>query len=174
MVGFRFSLRWVFAAVAFIAVVTAALTDGSPRWAALIALTSVFALLASLLGVIYRREELRSFWVGFALFGWTFLLLSLETAGLNEAAPTNEFMKELYPFFRRTLPVNPATPNPGWVHETAMENGRTVAVIVSAYDFHRLGRSICTIASAFVGGMLGRWFFATRNKNLQPAKSSDM
>ena len=172
MARIRFSLRWMFAAVAFAAVVTAALTDGSSRWAALAALTSIFWMLASVLGVIYRREASRSFWVGFAVFGWAYLILSQETTGLSEAMPTHVLFDDLYPFFRRTASMNPSGPNPASIRSTVRENGRTVAVIVDAYDFHRLGRSLCTILFAFVGGALGRWFFATRDRNQQPGKSA--
>ena len=157
-------MRWMLAAVAFFAVVAAALTDGSSRWAALIALASVSVMLASVLGVIYRRDELRSFWIGFAVFGWVYLILSLQAAGLNEAIPTNVLFNDLYPFFRRSVPVNPSGPNPAWVKTTEIEHGRMVAVIVSPYDFHRLGHSVCTILFALAGGTLGRWFFATKER----------
>jgi hypothetical protein len=160
--SFRFSLRWVFVAVAFAAVSAAALTDGAARWSALLALTSVFALLASILGVIHRRGESRSFWIGFAVFGWAYLVLSQEAIGLSEALPMNVLFTDLYPYFRRTALIDPAGPQPAWVQGVERENGQVVAVIVTQYDFHRLGHSVCTILFALLGGMLGRWFHATR------------
>ena len=160
MIGFRFSLRWAFAAVAYFALIAAALTDGSIHWFASLALITVFAMLVSLLGVVYRRDEQRSFWIGFAMFGWGYLIMC-HVPPLANALPTSNFFSELYPLFRRTAPIDPLKPQPAWVRTTAIENGRTVAVIVSQQDFHRLGNSVCALLGALVGGALGRWFFLT-------------
>lgn len=175
MIGFRFSMRWVFAAVAYFALLAAALTDGSIHWFASLALITVFAMLVSLLGIVYRRDEQRSFWVGFAVFGWAYLIMC-HVPPLANALPTSDFFWELYPLFRRTAPIDPLKPTPAWVRTTDSENGRTVAVIVMQQDFRRLGHSVCTLLVAFLGGALGRWFYLsmTRQTSLPTTAPPDV
>lgn len=171
MAGFHFSLRSALAAVAYFAVVAAALTDGSPHWFAIVALVAVFAMLVSLVGVIYRKDEHRSFWVGFAIFGWAYLILSHGPGSLPEAMPTGIFFRELFPFVRRAVPLDPLKPHPAWVRFTESENGRPVALIAPKADFIQLGHAICALVSAFLGGAIGRWFFLTRARDRSSAEN---
>ncbi len=48
----------------------------SSPWAGAVLSATLCVLTLSLLGVIYRRLERRAFWVGFALCGWTYMMMS--------------------------------------------------------------------------------------------------
>ena len=64
------------ALVVFMAVGLVALSRPSPEWASFVFSASLTALLTSLLGVIASRGRSRIGAVGFALFGWSHLLMS--------------------------------------------------------------------------------------------------
>jgi hypothetical protein len=73
----RFTIRSLLGVVIFVAIAVAALrtaddlSDGS-----LFGLTSLY-LLTSVLLAVHRTHRRRAFWLGFALFGWTYLLASV-------------------------------------------------------------------------------------------------
>ena len=55
----------------------AALKHPSERAASLLFTLILASLLTSVLGAMARRGRERIAWIGFAVFGWTYLLLSL-------------------------------------------------------------------------------------------------
>lgn len=64
-------------AILFVAVGFAALREANDQWdSTLFSLTIALLLIAVLLAV-HRTEAGRAFWMGFALFGWGYLILSL-------------------------------------------------------------------------------------------------
>jgi hypothetical protein len=156
-------LRWAFAALGYFALISAGLTDGSAHLAAVTAVHTVGARA----GHDLPKDELRSVWIWFALFGWAYLNRSHENLGLAEAVPANAFFKGLYPLFQRTTAVDLSEQSP-W-RPTELENERAVNVVLDEYDFHRLGRSILAIVFTLGGGTLGRLFFATK----QPTGKSE-
>lgn len=74
---FQFSIRGLLWAVTILAVGMAALLNANGIWQGLSWALVLYALTASILLVVYRREEKRAFWLGFATFGWLYLLLFL-------------------------------------------------------------------------------------------------
>ena len=72
---FQFSLRNLLIAVASFAFGAAALVNANSWWLAITWSTSLFSLAAALLLAVYRREEKRAFWSGFAIFGALYVLL---------------------------------------------------------------------------------------------------
>lgn len=70
-----FSLKWLLAAVAFVALACVALLHASPLWGACAYAVALLLMLAAPVCVFYRREARRAFWVGFAVFGWGFFAL---------------------------------------------------------------------------------------------------
>jgi len=63
--------------VLFLGVAFAALRQASPIWDGGILSVTIGALLVSILLAVHRAEVKRAFWLGFALFGSTYLLLTL-------------------------------------------------------------------------------------------------
>jgi hypothetical protein len=71
----RFSIRQLFAATALVAVGCLALVKPSALLAATMMGVVALALLAAVVFTIYRSGDKRAFWLGFAVFGWSYLLL---------------------------------------------------------------------------------------------------
>ncbi len=159
MVGFRFSLMGLLVTVLFVAMVCGAVTVGSIYLIELVSVATAVMLLATILGIIYRSGSARAFWIGFAVFGWGYYVLQLSPMQLLE---TEEFLRDAYPFFRRTAPLPPNAPEPTWVRETAGEGGRTVAVVVGRWGFFRVANCVFTLIFALGGGWMARYFYATR------------
>jgi hypothetical protein len=74
---FRFHLGTIVILVLSLGVGLAALRESNEIWDSSIFSITLGVLLISILLAIHRVEEKRAFWLGFALFGWTFLGLSL-------------------------------------------------------------------------------------------------
>jgi len=72
---FQFSVRGLLWAVTFLAVGIAALLNANGLWQGAMWGLALYALTAAVLLVLYRREEKRAFWLGFAVFGFAYLLL---------------------------------------------------------------------------------------------------
>jgi hypothetical protein len=91
----RCNLAGALGAVLLVAVSFAALREAHALWdSCLFSLTLALLLLAVLLA-IHRAGEGRSFWVGFALFGWGYLVLSLITP-TEERLITSNALSYLY------------------------------------------------------------------------------
>jgi hypothetical protein len=77
MRDFRVNIVSILGAVLFVGFGFAALRQADDLWnSSLFSLTIGF-LLAAVLLAIYRTEARRAFWIGFALFGWGYLSVSL-------------------------------------------------------------------------------------------------
>ena len=73
----RFSITSMLVIVLFVAVGFAALRESSDLWESGVFTRTLAALLISILLAVHRTDSRRAFWLGFALFGWTYLGLSL-------------------------------------------------------------------------------------------------
>ncbi|MGZ3413087.1 MAG: hypothetical protein ACXWNX_04645 [Isosphaeraceae bacterium] len=73
----RFSIASLLLVVLFVAVGFAALRESNETWNSGVFTLTLAALLISILLAIHRTESRRAFWIGFALFGWIYLGLSL-------------------------------------------------------------------------------------------------
>src|SRR4051794_8890980 len=70
------SIAHLLLVVLFCGVALGALRAASAVWASALFTLATGALLVAPLGIIYRRGRRQASWVGFALFGWGYLLLS--------------------------------------------------------------------------------------------------
>ena len=84
---FRFSLRQLLLATAFVAVGSYALRWASPWWAIVLFYTGLALIVAGILIAMNRRGEARSFWGGFSLCGIAHLLLIFHP-GLSNWIPS--------------------------------------------------------------------------------------
>lgn len=92
---FRFSIRQLLVWTAFVALACVALRNASPTWVAGLLGVTLVVLTAAVPLAIFRIEGNRAFWLGFAFFGWMYVLLlaygwSLDpsTAQNNPLRPT--------------------------------------------------------------------------------------
>jgi hypothetical protein len=72
----RVSVFGLMALVLFLSIGIGALRLASAAWAGAMTLATPCALVWAILGVAYRRQGKRAFWLGFALFGWGYMILA--------------------------------------------------------------------------------------------------
>ena len=77
MRAIRFPIAGLMLAVLVVALCLAILRNSSEIWAAVLFLFTCGVLCLAIVGVVSRDGPQRSWWLGFALFGWGYLLLSL-------------------------------------------------------------------------------------------------
>jgi len=77
MQRFRFTIASLLVVVLVLAIGFAALRESSDLWESGVFALTLAALLISILLAVHRTESGRAFWIGFALFGWIYLGLSL-------------------------------------------------------------------------------------------------
>ncbi len=73
----RYNIASMLGAIAFVAVGFAALREATDRWDSGLFSLTLGLLLNAVLLAVHRTEARRAFWIGFALFGWGYLSLSL-------------------------------------------------------------------------------------------------
>jgi hypothetical protein len=71
----RFPLRFLFIATAYIALGCAVVLSRSDLWFVLLGPASFGSIATAVLGVIYRRDKRRTFWVGFLVFGSVYIAM---------------------------------------------------------------------------------------------------
>src|SRR5687767_8956766 len=85
---FRFSLGTFLVVVTLLALGLAALVSQS-RFAASAALTAYVVLLCvSLAGAVMPHAANRAFWIGFAIFGWTYWFAEFDTGVARSGQPS--------------------------------------------------------------------------------------
>ena len=72
----RFPIAGLMLAVLVVAVALAALRTASETWAGVMFLITCGVLCLAIVGVVCRDGPKRAWWLGFALFGWGYLLLA--------------------------------------------------------------------------------------------------
>ena len=73
----RFNIANLLGVILVLGVGFAALRESSDLWESGVFTLMLAALLISILLAVHRTESRRAFWIGFALFGWIYLGLSL-------------------------------------------------------------------------------------------------
>lgn len=70
-----FSLKQLFLWTAFVALGCVALRNASDIWSAALLGLVILVLAAAVLLAVFRGDRQRAFWIGFATFGWLYVLL---------------------------------------------------------------------------------------------------
>jgi hypothetical protein len=141
---------------------TAALTASTTLWDHAVFSSTLLILTASILLAVYGR---RAFWLGFALFGWAYLVLTLippvearllSTKGLtwlgasamNRHVTTVAFTAE-----GRTL----AALEDGEVRLWDAATGAPISTGGTPENFRRIGHSLVALLLGLLGASLARW-----------------
>jgi hypothetical protein len=77
MKRFQFSIASLLGIVLLVALGFASLLSASDAWDSGMLATILLTLLASILLAVHRRDHARAYWLGFALFGWAYFMVSL-------------------------------------------------------------------------------------------------
>jgi hypothetical protein len=76
MARLRFSIAGLMGVVLALSIGIVSLRSASDAWAAFILLMTLGILTLSVLGIVYRTGSRRASWVGFALLGWGYMVLT--------------------------------------------------------------------------------------------------
>jgi hypothetical protein len=185
MTRFRFNIGTLLAVVVFLAVAFAALREATALLDGGVFTLTVAMLLAGVLLSVHRTGRVRAFWVGFALFGWTYLAASLIPTVEPRLLTTKglEYLDSKIPgravTFSVTLPTNNSgtpsnlvehvisSPIRGAVIETMNSTiaystlaGKALAgPFGSSENFVRIGHSLLALIVALCGGQVSRRLF---------------
>ena len=93
-----FSIKGLLAAVTLIAVGLFALMNASYVWSSVVLSFTLLLLLIALVAIVYQRGESRAFWVGFAIFGWAYFILTHPPLGKSywRLLPTHAALETLH------------------------------------------------------------------------------
>ena len=178
---FRFHLGTLVILVLILGIAFAALRESNETWESGLFTLTLAVLLTSVLLAIYPTESRRAFWMGFALFGWTYLALSLVPSIESRLATTmalayldSKVQGRPQNFFRlhvtggtpgnrvQAVAFSPdgnrlATSSLGTVRLWDATTGRLLGGWAGTTEhFVRIGHSLIALIVAFLGGQLSR------------------
>jgi hypothetical protein len=188
MTRLRFNIGTLLAIVLFLAIGFAALREATDLWdSGVFTLTSVVLLVGVMLSV-HRTGKGRAFWLGFALFGWAYLVASLipsvesrllTTKGLtylNSKIPGRAVTASFTITANTggTVDVIGSPPNGQTLTATSVRLWNTPAgrfLAVSPESFVRIGHSLLSLIVALAGGRLSCWL-AREDRHEEPSMLS--
>jgi hypothetical protein len=193
---FRFTIASLLIVVVFLAVGFAALRESNELWDIGIFTATLGVLLVSLLLAIHRTETTRAFWLGFALFGWCYLVgtlippiesrlmttkaLAYLDSKLQERPATlytvissgtgsGSTTNQIQSIALNTLGNPLTTSSPGRVRIWDVATGRLVGGWGGTTEhFVRIGHTLFAVIVGWLGGLLSRHFHA-RHRATFPA-----
>jgi hypothetical protein len=186
----RFSIAGLMGIVVVAAVGLAALRNASETWAGMILLLTCGVLALAVVGVVCRAGSERAWWLGFALFGWGYLVLAFGfwPEDRSPRLPTLVLLDMVSRQLGVTPPSNGGMGGMGGGMMGGSTSGmRSVGVSLVTAQFGGLGGSLTPVGTgagnggsyalighclwalllAILGGTLSRIFFAT------PARRSE-
>jgi hypothetical protein len=179
---FRFNIASLLTTVFMIGVGLAALRESSDLWESGIFTVTVGMLMISILLAIHRTESRRAFWIGFALFGWIYLGLSIvpsiesrllttkALAFLDSKMPGRSPAITLYTTINSGIGSTqvqgavvgvqanrPATTSrgQGWIQDLT-SSGRLWVITGTPENFVSIGHSLCALMAGWFGGLFSR------------------
>jgi hypothetical protein len=187
----RFHIGGLLGLIILIAVALAALREANDLWASAVFTVTLAVLLISVLLSVHRAQASRAFWLGFALFGCTYLGLCLIPLIESRLITT-----KLLAYLDSRVPARPViitgeawgpipgtqvgstVQNPVQGYVVAASNPNTQQLTVfgnllgnggTSENFIRIGHGILTLLVALTGGVLSRRLYAGR-PDLSPGR----
>ena len=149
--------------VAVIGVAIAALIHPIKLWAIVLPIFQLTLCLTAVLGSLFRRGPKRAFWVGFALFGWAYFILTVVLFWQHDVV--NSPMS-----FPRAVGESLAivigflmVPGLGERVKMAEVTAAIVALVKEVNDYSRflVACSLVGLVFAVLGGLIARAFYAS-------------
>jgi hypothetical protein len=194
---FRFTIASLLGVVVFLAVAIASLREATDLWDCGVFTATAGLLLVSVLWAVHRTGLRRAFWLGFALFGWVYLVASLvppvesrllTTTGLHyvdsKVPGRNAILTFTVSAPGGTVTTNNAVGSfafstggstlaanqPGAVRIWSARTGKLLASPNGTTEnFVRIGHSLLALIMAFFGGHLSRMLYARRGQDAVPS-----
>jgi hypothetical protein len=167
----RFSIANLLTAIAIIAVGLAALNSPSRLTVGLVTIVTLGVLLAAVVGAIYRTGEARAFWLGSAVFGWSYFLIAFSPAFPTAKAAIDPPLLALRDTFW-TVKIPDGDTSPSLVGMDTAYDAAIRTTLARPSWHHYFGvtiHCIVTLLFALVGGIVGRWFCASSGRRASSA-----
>jgi len=159
----RFTIANLLVVVLFVAVGVAALRESSDIWDSGLFSLTLGILLISILIAVHRTESRRAFWIGYALFGWIYVGLSLVPSVEPRLITTRalSYLDSKVP--GRSLKIARVRHSVSWSYRSP---GNEVQDVAFSMDGSRLATSSqgnVWVWDATTGKLLGGWRGTTDN-----------
>lgn len=165
----RFNIASLLGVILVLGVGIAALRESSDLWESGVFTLTLAALLISILLAIHRAEKLRAFWVGFALFGSTYLGLSLFPSIESRLITTRSLAYVRSKMFERSLKMTKVRHSGNWrlVPTMGLEStGQPAQNVAFTQDGKQLvttNKGTVRVWDVATGRLLGGWSGTTEN-----------
>lgn len=147
----RLSLRVSMACIVVLALALAALRSPSDSWVGPMFSMTPGLLLTAVLGVVYRRGTSRAFWLGFALFGWAYWLLSFGPWFDSWVAPHLVLTR---PVKQLSYVMHPEPVFEGPIGMGTPDDFASRSSFKKRDNFWRIGKSLAVLVVALLGGFV--------------------
>ena len=176
-VRLRYTLRQLLGLVVLVALAVPALVYPSLWWAAAWLSGCLLMLGVSLLGIVNRDADRRAFWIGFALFGWAYVILlygPVLDRHVGHRLATTKVLAYLQlrlheateqPKFFDPSPSQMALQPTPWNSFAISTETNPFPIPVPQWDFfQQVGHSLFALLLASFGGLVSRWLYSTRSR----------
>jgi hypothetical protein len=170
----RFSLRWVFASIAFLAATCATLFYASTIFSHMLALAMFAFLLLSAVGAVYAKGGERAFYGGSAIVGWSlFASIYIPAVVPLPLEISRSMLNRLHEKIVHEVKVNPATAMTHYRDSSDgyFKNGSFYVQLPSHKSFVTSGQIIAAFVASVVGGAAGRRFHARSQRHASTAEA---
>lgn len=166
----RYSLRGMLVFIAFIAVGTASLRYASLLISGSLWLAWLVFLMVTVFGIIYRKGPERAFWLGCCVFGWSFAAYCYFSQG--KVTAVDFAIQSAYDAISWTkrVDVQTAQTHSQLGGRALMGGGAPTVTIYLPLElpFKQAASALVGVAITIVGGLIAKWFHATRDR--EPVK----
>jgi hypothetical protein len=200
MAWFRFSIASLLVAVLTFGLAFAALREPTDAWDSAMLGLSLLLLLGATIFAVHRTGNRRAYWLGFALFGWTYLVLS-QISAIEPRLPTTKGLayldskiadRAISMTFAFTTTATPSSPGQPVQAAAFIANGTTLVTNQatgvrfwnaatgapmagpngSTENFVRIGHSLLALLLALIGANLSRYLHASSRTVTDQGESS--
>ncbi len=160
-----------------VALALPALIYPSLWWAAAWLSGCLLMLGVSLLGIVNRDADRRAFWIGFALFGWAYMI-ALYGPFLDRRVGHRLATTKVLAYLQLRRHEAPGQPvlfdpspaqialHPAWDPYTIPIAPNSTPIPVPQWDFfQQVGHSLFALLLASFGGLVSKWFYSTRSRH---------
>jgi hypothetical protein len=162
---FRFSIANLLGAILFVGMGFAALLESTDAGDSAVLGLTLVALLTAVLLAVHRTASRQAFWMGFALFGWAYLVASLMPTVVPRLPTANALTYLDSVVARRpTAGVYVISNLVNGVEFIPLEPATLRRPSRTTDNFIRIGHSLIALVLAWLGGHLSRCLFVWNRK----------
>lgn len=168
----RFSLRWLFVAILFIAVSVAALLNANELWRIGYRSGVMLAVLIAAAGALWSSGKTRAFCGGYVLFALAFFtnLFGFQSDFITGNAFTAIHKRSFEPISETvTGPFYPSQYDGDVLTVTRQKNGTLLvsAIRPERTEFLGVGHAVSTVALGVIGGYVAVWFYSRHEASIE-------